>query len=520
MKTRGLDKSNEDEVLFDYDPETDGADEADHEQQETESEDATVMTDAEYKDHLELEYYTSHQRVLSSDHKPLDATFTLHYQGIDPALKAAIHQEVARDLDKAENEGRPTITIAIDQTEDGKDTGETLEFGGVRYDHPEIRSVTIANTGQVPATFSFVDRYNSGICPRWLDIQFDRPGLSLSTTTPAKYTLEPGDAINVQFALRISSIEDVRALNEGTSKIEDVLVLRVHNGRDHFLPVHASWLQSSFGRSLEKLTRISEGGVRNSQHQHPVTVKHETARRDSDGVKWSAPREIFRLTESLEGLVERAVAEWGMMIKSEPPVWSHAGWPFLSETWKFEGEARDSVKYEVREALDLGVAFKFEPEILAWQRVEVLAETLLTFLDSLVDGVVNDKLWHEISTGLQERERLKKSFIGEGARSWILDVISTSPVHSVSFTFLTFMLGRIADDIAPPKSMNVTPVTPKPTDGLMSNRAEEDPWRRTVNEKFADIFAQVIFKSAILSKSRNKPLDHENRKKIVKIFLK
>ena len=51
------------------------------------------------------------QRVLSSDHKPLNAIFTLKYDAVVPELKAKVHAEVAKDLDKAENEGRPNVTV-------------------------------------------------------------------------------------------------------------------------------------------------------------------------------------------------------------------------------------------------------------------------------------------------------------------------------------------------------------------------------------------------------------------------
>jgi phosphatidylinositol-bisphosphatase len=52
----------------------------------------------------------AHQRVLSSDHKPLDAIFSFKYDAVVPELKSKIHQEVARELDRAENEGRPNVT--------------------------------------------------------------------------------------------------------------------------------------------------------------------------------------------------------------------------------------------------------------------------------------------------------------------------------------------------------------------------------------------------------------------------
>jgi len=95
MKARGVDKEVEEEaVLFDYDPETDADNDYKEEEVRHDSPDV-VETKAGFDDILHLEYYTSHQRVLSSDHKPLDAVFVLTYSAVDPQLKAKIHQEVS-----------------------------------------------------------------------------------------------------------------------------------------------------------------------------------------------------------------------------------------------------------------------------------------------------------------------------------------------------------------------------------------------------------------------------------------
>ena len=184
LKARGVAKAiaEDEDVLFDYDPETDGADNDYDENHDTDLE--VVVTKSGYEDKLHLDYYTSHQRVLSSDHKPLDAVFTLTYDAVDTDLKAKVHQEVARELDKAENEGRPGVTIVVDHhsldhdgstnTDQTSATFEGVNFGSVRYDQPKTRTLTIANTGRVLATFGFVDRpadqQHRGASTPWLSI--------------------------------------------------------------------------------------------------------------------------------------------------------------------------------------------------------------------------------------------------------------------------------------------------------------------------------------------------------------
>ena len=525
MSARGLDKDGGEEVLFDYDPETDGADEGYEEQVDSWEDTDLVPTKAGFADHLELEYYTSHQRVLSSDHKPLDAVFTLTYEAVDPELKAKVHQEVARELDKAENEGRPAITIVVDHHADQEGSpDETVNFGEVRYDRPKKRAITIANTGRVPATFGFVDRNADGVFPPWLEVRFDRQSDNDNANPSAlrQYTLQPGDAVNVDIIVRVTEMNQTRSLNEGNSKIEDVLVLRVQNGRDHFLPVRGVWQQSAFGRSLDKLIRIPEGGVRRLQHQRPDGSSHGD---DNDSVKWSAPREVFRLTESIEELVERSLAEWGMREEQKPAPWSKVGWPFVEETWTFEGKARETAKYGIREALDTGDSFVWPPEMDTSQKVEVLAETLLSFLESLEDGIIDEGLWRELSVGMHEHEKTRKSSTYEDQRTLILDILSASPAHSVSFTFLTFMLARVASEIAPLPSLPPTPSTPKTPDRLLGRvrGLSQDPdltRRQQIDRKFADVFASIMIRADLPAKGRDRKVMEEKRRQVIEVFLR
>ncbi|KAI4177275.1 MAG: hypothetical protein LQ348_005856 [Seirophora lacunosa] len=456
MKAHGIDDPTiNEEVLFDYDPANDGADDDYDDAQDPES----ITTAAGFEDTLHLEYYTSHQRVLSSDHKPLDAIFTLTYDAVDPDLKAKIHQEVARELDRAENERRPAVTVIVDHHNEGDSNSslsvdrEGVDFGDVRFDSPRTRHITVANTGRVSATIGFTDRIATsdqaaGAAPSWLDISFDRQSdKQQSSAEPGDvYTLEPGDATNVDLTLHIADLNLVRALNAGNVHLEDVLVLRIHNGRDYFLPVRARWLPSSFGRSVDELLRLPEGGVRQAQ-QHPTG--------DANAVKWSAPREMFRLTEAVEELTERAVAEWGMRCANDekPPWEQHTGWPFSSPTTENSGR-KNGLKSHVREALDTDTPILecFPAGTSPLHKLEAVAETLLAFLASLSDGIITASLWTELeSSVLLAREKSKRPpppLSTEEEKLQILDVLTSSPAHSTSFAFLTAMLVKIIAEIA------------------------------------------------------------------------
>ncbi|MCJ1322401.1 hypothetical protein MMC15_007749 [Xylographa vitiligo] len=526
MKGRGLDKPTDEEILYDYDPETDGAEESYEENLNHEDTSHIVVTKAGYEGRLELDYYTSHQRVLSSDHKPLDAVFTLDYDAVDLELKAAIHQEVARELDKAENEGRPCITLVVDShTYDEGHPDESINFGDVRYDQPKIRGITIANTGRVTATFGFVDRHIGGFAPPWLSIEFDRASDNFNPNPNAlrEYTLEPGDTTSINLTIQITDMDQVRSLNEGRSNIEDVLVLRVKNGRDHFLPLRGLWLQSSLGRSLEKLTRIPEGGVRRLQNQRPDESSHTSS---GDAVKWSAPKEVFQLTEAIEALVERTVAEWGMKeTHNRRSPWEYIGWPFSNASWSSDPDQRKFLIDELREALDKGQVFVFPPDIETAHKVEGLAATLLIFLESLEDGIIPQKLWQELNKGIEERERSRKSMSGEEMRLWVLDILSVSPAHSISFTFLVSMLASVVNEIAPLRSWPPTPSTPRSPDALLGRGRgpSQDPTlarRQQIDRKYAEIFGDILIRGPFPGKGKERKAEQDRRHQVLEVYLR
>ncbi|KAL2053323.1 hypothetical protein ABVK25_006316 [Lepraria finkii] len=541
MKLQGVVEAATDEaVLFDYDPENDGADD---QYDGSTADPQIVVTKAGFEDRLHLEYYKSYQRVLSSDHKPLDAVFTLDYDAVDPDLKAKVHQEVARELDKAENEGRPVVTIVVDHHRESDATHtnsgpkyEGVDFGHVKYDHLKTRNVTIANTGRVPATVGFIDRsvdtgQPRGVSPPWLSIHFDRLSHNNNPNpgTLQEYTLQPGDAVNVELTLHITDMDIVRRLSEGEDSLEDVLVLRIQNGRDYFLPIRGIWLQSAFGRSIEKLVRIPEGGVRKLQHQKPAGSSHSSHHhhddKESDAVKWSAPRELFRLTEAIESFTERSMAEWGMRgEEGEPPWEKEAAWPFSG--FVSEEKERGVLRERVREGLDTNQPFTelFVLESGSIQRLEAVAETLVQFLKSLEDGIITEELWADIEKGMLEHEKAKKPLSEEDERMWILDTVSTAPAHSVSFTFITFMLSRVANEVVPIQQQLQRRGTATSFDDMEAvQKSKDDPARarrREVDEAYAAIFADAMIRLPTTLTGKARKNTDVRRKHVVEVFLR
>lgn len=461
MKSRGLDEeARNEEVIFDYDPEADGTphvigsyDEYDYD----ENEDTTAGTIAELDNQeiyggpgkeLQLDVYTSHQRVLSSDHKPLSALFTLSYDAVVPSLKSRIHAEVARELDRAENEQRPTITILVNNAAQSgvgawpepttTDAAMGVDFCDVGYLRRKMVSLTIANTGAVTAKFSFIPRpgpEGEQIKPDWLSFRFvdsyEMDGEK--TRLENEVSLMPGDTITANLEVFVDKIEMVRKLNNAEILLDDILVLRVTDGRDYFIPLRGSWLPSPFGRSMDELIRIPPTGTRKLKGK----ISMETA------VTTSAPRELVRLTEAIESIIERAVAEKSMV--EELSGYTPDGWPFEATT---PSSQRHQNRGYVLDALetDQPLLDAFPIEVGTVEKVEILAEVLLPFLGSISDGLVAAECWEKIDPILLGRKTMMQP---DELKSLTLDVLSEKPHHHISLVFLTACLQKIVVERCP-----------------------------------------------------------------------
>ena len=518
MEARGL---GGDDVLFDYNPETDGAEE-DYNEYESNGEmlgkELDKAVDNPQDNSIRQEYYISHQRVLSSDHKPISAVFSLQYHSVDVDLRSKISLEVAKELDKVENEARPGITIDVERAKDteGEDDS-SLDYGNVRYAVPNHRMITVANTSQVRTTFAFHGEDNASKKPyRWLTIQREcTDGENDGAEVPTEYTMDPGDTVNVKIVLKVDHIQDVRQLNAGKARLEDVLVLRVKDGRDHFLPVHGWWLRTCFGMSLNVLSANPDGNVRRA---------HQDKAPDGEPIRYSAPRQLFRLAEALEAVLERAVADWDMTGQQAEPPWDKVGWPFAQHTWLFDGGHREAASAMVRESLDTGDSFAYQEDLKSYERAEVLAEVMVRFVNAIEGGIIGDTVWKDLVHALTESAKAKEEMDNAEKRALVLEILSAYPMSSVSFTYVTFSLARVLDEVAPRRLVASPPATPRSADGLLrrARGLTNDPVvtkRKEAAQAFASLFVQALFKADLPTRAKDRRSDIERRKDVVLPFI-
>ncbi|KAI1398275.1 DNase I-like protein [Hypoxylon fuscum] len=473
MKQRGIDKAvdADESVLFDYDPATDSS--ADNlsygdptydydEYDEGENTLEHVITKEGFVDKISLDIYTSHQRIMSSDHKPLVAMFTLEYDAVVPELKAKVYAEVARELDRVENEGRPGVTViidgkdSVDKNRSVADGSEGIDFGEIGFLRRESRSLTIANTGGVSAKFNFVEKPSvlDDVTkhPPWLNFKFVRSLLhddeEAQDSLGNEITLEPGETVNAVIEAHVHDLAHVRALNDETAQLEDVLILRVIDGRDHFIPIKATWIPTCFGRSLEELIRVPrDGGIRAlvKERQEGGSIPYTME------VHKSSPSELFKLTEVVESLAERVIADENMLEEAKVPR-DKPAWPFDKDSWQTANSAdHEELRAAIIEALeeDRPVMDSIGADVLALKRLEIVSEVLLLFLRSMPDGIVTTALWAKIEQALPGLGDAKTPQDADAHRSAVLDILSTAPYCNISFVFLTSMLTRVANELAP-----------------------------------------------------------------------
>lgn len=157
--------------------------------------------------------YMAAMEIKSSDHKPVSGHFDMALSCIDRAAFDAALSDTLRQVDIFENEAMPITTVS----------SNVLNFGSVIYRRVMMMPVEILNTGQTVARFQFIPKNGKHVISEsWLHVQ-PRHGIIL-----------PGASTEVRVYVSIDR-ESATAMNLGVAQPEDILILHVDGGRDHFV---------------------------------------------------------------------------------------------------------------------------------------------------------------------------------------------------------------------------------------------------------------------------------------------
>ncbi|CAJ0578325.1 unnamed protein product, partial [Mesorhabditis spiculigera] len=217
--------------------------------------------------------YDSQMSVIVSDHKPVYSLFHVGIREMDQVKADELYIQAQREVDRRANELLPQIELTLTD----------IDFGEVFYLEPICMVVPIKNVGKSTVRMNFVPPHTkSTISAAWLQV------------TPLNYTLNPGEEMQISLTAAIENKESWSAFSKNQDKLQDILVLRLEGGRDHFITASAIYKPKVFGVTLEHILKRSPS--------HAMLIDFgETSNIDATCPP-GVPREIHRLVTALRTL--------------------------------------------------------------------------------------------------------------------------------------------------------------------------------------------------------------------------
>jgi inositol polyphosphate 5-phosphatase INPP5B/F len=251
-------------------------------------------------------------------------------------------------------------------------------------------------------------------------------------------------------------------------------------------------------------------------------------------------------------LVDRAIADEQMLDDHDIPS-NRAGWPFEDTTQAPD----DRYIVAVIDALDNDrpLLDAFEPEMPSLLRLEVVSHVLLLFLQGLTDGIVTISLWSQIDqaalfslNGSKSANPIARDPNSETDKNTVLDILSSTPHHNISFVFLTSTLSRIIGELSPLSLGDLDALRSigrssgggfsaaiggignigrrslssfKKTGVSPASAALEALGRRMARERrYAEIFGGVMCRTPVVAKERERKAQEDKQRAVVELFLR
>jgi len=185
----------------------------------------------------------------------------------------------------------------------------------------------------------------------------------------------PGEKeTTLNFTINVNN-EIASALNSGREVLEDIIILRLENGRDYYITVKAKYGRSCFGMSVDELVMYNDP-IRNV----PLDPIQRVEKYGTDQTAvLCVPKELWRIVDAIygKGLHER-------------DLFSISGY----------GEEINSI----RECLDTGDPF-------GDFRIHSMADVLLSFLTSLSSTIVPANLLPNLEIDAQNLQAYARSLL-------------------------------------------------------------------------------------------------------------
>lgn len=269
---------------------------------------------------ITLQWYKPVTKMLISDHKPVSAMFDMDCRRIVQDKRDHVQKSLGLQLDRQENDAFPRVTLNT----------TNVDFGLVKFDTPCTKILVLENVGQVFVEWRFAERrVGKPVCSPWYKLEI-QSGLLL-----------PNESAEIAVSCLITK-EHSFAFQIGLESLEEIIILKLENGRDYFITIRGMYAKSCFGTNLHYLVNTPEP-VRTSQLSPPSQVL-------------SVPKEIWQM---IDFIYKNGMDEDGL---------------FMISGLEHEID-------QVRESLDCG-------KEIADVSVHSVAETLLRFLSSLMEPLL------------------------------------------------------------------------------------------------------------------------------------
>lgn len=187
--------------------------------------------------------------------------------------------------------------------------------------------------------------------------------------------LIPGERMEIELTITIDNVT-ANKLNTSREVLDDVLVLRLENGRDYYLSVSGTYARSCFGMSVEELVLYTD-----PIREVPLDPIERAEKYDlNTKAAMCVPKEMWRIID--------AIYEHG-----------------LDERDLFSGTLGDPDEvYQIRECLDTGAAFEDFS-------VHSMAEVLTSFLSNLSSPIVPAALFPNMEIDAQNIQMFTRKFL-------------------------------------------------------------------------------------------------------------
>ncbi|XP_052241819.1 inositol polyphosphate 5-phosphatase OCRL-like isoform X2 [Dreissena polymorpha] len=225
--------------------------------------------------------YRSHPVLKISDHKPVSSLFDTGIKVVQPDNYKKVYEDIMKQIDRLENDHLPQVSLA--QRE--------FTFKDVKFGEKQHQILALANVGQIPVTYEFINKPNENtFCKPWLKV------------SPESSVIEPGDSCEISLEVHVDETL-AYMFNCGFDKIDDILVLHLHGGKDFFIPVSGNYIISSFGSSIEALVQM-HGPIREVPTAQLIDLERPGSLDNVDTLKegtrlYDCPKEIFRLVDHI-----------------------------------------------------------------------------------------------------------------------------------------------------------------------------------------------------------------------------